>query len=295
MTVTEHTGSTAVSKDGTPIGYQTVGDGQGVMVLGGAWRSGEDYLPLARALAPSFAVHVIDRRGRGRSGPQGPAYSIEREVEDLAAVQAQTGAGIVFGHSYGGLVALEAARRGAPFSDVIVYEPGVSIGGSIPLGWMTSYRDRLAAGDRRGAFATVVRGAGGAPPIMERLPVWYVKLLLRVFIRGAEWRRTDSLLEVALAEHEQVAAVDDGTAKRFGAITARTLLLGGGKSRPRYTTALFDQLAAAIPNAVVELLPGLDHVGPEKAPELVARRLREHTVSHSGSAASPPSAGTRRW
>lgn len=275
------TASTVLSDDGTPIGYQTVGDGEAMVVLGGAWRSADDYLPLARALAGSFAVHVIDRRGRGRSGPQGPSYSIEREIEDLAAVQAHTGARIVFGHSYGGLGALEAARCGAAFSDVIVYEPGVSIGGSIPAAWMTSYRDRLAAGDRRGAFATMVRGAGGAPPIIERLPFWYVKLILRLFIRGAEWRRTDSLLEAALAEHEQVVALDDGTAERFGAITARTLLLGGGKSRPRYTTELFDRLTAAIPNTAVELLPGLDHLGPEKAPETVGGRVREHLAGRS--------------
>jgi pimeloyl-ACP methyl ester carboxylesterase len=278
MIGTTPTQGTVTSTDGTPIGYETVGEGDGILVVGGAWRRADDYLPLARALAGSFAVHVIDRRGRGRSGPQGPAYSIECEVEDLLAVQARTGATIVFGHSYGGLVALEAARRGAAFTDVIVYEPGVSIGGSIPVAWMAPYRDRLAAGDRRGAFATMVRGAGGAPPVVERLPFWYLKLVLRLFIRGSEWRRTDALLEVALAEHRLLAALDDGSADRYRAITARTLLLGGGKSRPRFTTALFVHLAAAIPRASVELLPGLDHLGPEKAPETVADHVREHLV-----------------
>ena len=120
------------SRDGTAIGYGTLGAGEGVIVLGGALRSGRDYLPLARELARSYQVEVIDRRGRGRSGPHGGRYGIEREVEDLLAVQAQTGATAVFGHSYGGLIALEAARASSVFSDVIAYEPGVSIGGSIP-------------------------------------------------------------------------------------------------------------------------------------------------------------------
>lgn len=276
MSATEPRESTVVSKDGTRIGYLTVGDGEGLLVVGGAWRSADDYLPLARALAGCFAVHVVDRRGRGRSGAQGPAYCIEREIEDLAAVQAQTQARIVFGHSYGGLVALEAARRGATFSDVTVYEPGVSIGRSIPITWMEPYRDRLMIGDRRGAFATMVRGAGGAPPIVERMPVWYLKLVFRLFIRGSEWRRTDALMDAALAEHEQVAALDDGSADRFASIPARTLLIGGGKSRPPFTTALFEQLAAAIPKVTVELLGGLDHLGPEKAPDVVAERVHEH-------------------
>jgi hypothetical protein len=42
---------------------------------------------------------------------------------------------------------------------------------------------------------------------------------------------------------------------------------------PRFTTALFEQLRAAIPNATAELLPGLDHLAPEKAPEVVASAL----------------------
>jgi pimeloyl-ACP methyl ester carboxylesterase len=268
---------TVTSRDGTAIGYVTVGDGEGMLVLGGAWRTGRDYMPFGRALADWFAVHLIDRRGRGRSGPQGQSYSIEREIEDLIAVQAQTGARKVFGHSYGGLVALEAARRSSAFTDVVVYEPGVSIGGSIPMGWMARYGELLAAGDRRGAFAVMVRGAGGAPPIVEHLPVWYLRLLLRVVIRDRAWRRIDSLMEASLAEHTQVGALDEDTADRYGAITARTVLLGGGKSRSRFTTVPFAALTAAVPDATAEIIPGLDHLAPdEKAPAVVAARVREY-------------------
>jgi pimeloyl-ACP methyl ester carboxylesterase len=268
---------TVTSRDGTAISYLTVGEGDGVLVLGGAWRAAGDYLAFGRALADRFAVHLIDRRGRGRSGPQGPDYCIEREIEDLIAVQARTGATKVFGHSYGGLIALEAARRSTAFTDVVVYEPGVSIGGSIPTGWMTPYGELLAAGDRRGAFAVMVRGAGGAPPIVERLPVWYLRLLLRVFIRDRAWQRIDSLMEASLVEHAQVGALDDGTADRFRAVTARTVLLGGGKSRSRFTTVPFAALTAAIPDVTAEIIPGLDHVAPdEKAPDRVAARVREY-------------------
>jgi hypothetical protein len=142
---------------------------------------------------------------------------------------------------------------------------------------MTAYGELLAAGDRRGAFAVMVRGAGGAPPIVERLPAWYLRLVLRVFIRDGAWQRIDSLMEAALAEHAQVGALDDRTADRYAAITARTVLLGGGKSRPRFTTVPFGALTAAIPDATVEIIPGLDHVAPdEKAPDAVAVRVREH-------------------
>jgi pimeloyl-ACP methyl ester carboxylesterase len=276
MTITT-TGGIVKSQDGTTIGYETLGAGDGLLALGGAWRTGHDYLPFARALARVFAVHVIDRRGRGRSGPQGADYSIERELEDLFAVQTHTGATAVFGHSYGGLVALEAARRSTRFTEVVVYEPGVSVAGSIPLGWLPRYRELLAAGDRRGAFAAMVRGAGGAPPALERMPLWYVKLMLRLFISQHRWGQMDPLLEAGLVEHEQVAALDDGSAERYQSVAAYVVLLGGGRSRSRFTTTLFDQLAAVIPHSTTELIDGLDHLGPdEKAPELVAEKVRHH-------------------
>lgn len=279
MSTTMATGARLVvrSNDGTAISYETVGVGDGLLVLGGAWRAGRDYLPFARALSDSFAVHVIDRRGRGHSGPQGAAYGIARELEDLFAVQAQTGATIVFGHSYGGLIALEAARRSPVFSDVVVYEPGVSIAGSIPLAWMELYRERLTAGDPRGAFAAMVRGAGGAPPALERMPLWYVKLILRLFLKQDHWRQIEPLLEAGLAEHEEVAALDETSVDRYQNITARVRLLGGGKSRPFATTRLFDQLTGTIPNSTSELIDGLDHTAPdEKAPGQVAERVRHH-------------------
>ena len=264
------------SCDGTDISYETVGAGDGLIVVGGAWRSGKDYLPLARALSRSFAVHVVDRRGRGHSGPQGADYTIAREVEDLAAVRTQTGAAIVFGHSYGGLIALEAARQSAVFTDVIVYEPGVSIAGSIRLGWMDAYRERLVAGDSRGAFAAMMRGAGGAPRAVERMPLWYVKLMLLMFMKREQWREVEQLLEPGLVEHQQVAALDAPTADRYRSVTARVLLLGGSKSRWFAGTRLLDQLPPAIPDCASELVGGVDHIAPEKAPDLVAERVLRH-------------------
>ena len=267
----------ATSKDGTPISYQTLGVGDGLLVLGGAWRTSDDYLPLAHALADTFTVHVIDRRGRGHSGPQGSRYSIEREVEDLLAVQIQTRSQIVLGHSYGGLVALEAARGARAFTDVIVYEPGISLAGSIPVGWMPRYAELLATGDRRGAFAAMVRQAGGAPPALKRMPLWWTRLMLRMFIKPQQWERIEPLLETALIEHEQVAALDDETAVRYHDVAARVLLLGGSKSAPRFTTDLFAQLAASIPNTATDLLDGLDHTAPDEgSPAAVAGRVKRH-------------------
>src|ERR1700692_1657018 len=97
------------SRDGSQIGFLTVGEGPGVIVIPGALTTAREFGSFARPLgAEHFTVHTIERRGRGTSGPQGDDYSIVKEVEDVLALQEMTGARFLVGHSYGGLVALEA-------------------------------------------------------------------------------------------------------------------------------------------------------------------------------------------
>ena len=96
--------SHVLSKDGTRIGYLSVGEGPSVLVIPGVLSVAADYAAFARALSEHFSVHTIERRGRGESGPQGDDYSIVKECEDVLALQAETGASFLVGHSYGGLV-----------------------------------------------------------------------------------------------------------------------------------------------------------------------------------------------
>lgn len=263
---------TVASADGTRIAYYSVGSGDPVIVVGGVLRTAEDYRELARALSPRFEVHVVDRRGRGGSGPQGAGYGIDRECDDVDAVRRATGARRVFGHSYGGLVALEAAKRIPELTDVAVYEPGVSVRGSIPTGWLDDYEEHLTRGDTRAAFATLVRGSGHAPALVSRLPLGTLKLVLRFAIRDAQWRRMEPLLEANLVEHQEVRRLD-GTAASYGSITARVLLLCGAKS-PRSSKLAVEALDRVLPNATVELLRGLAHTAPDEgAPQRVAERL----------------------
>src|SRR5258706_13298765 len=136
MSATTETTHTVVSQDGAKISYLTLGSGPSVLVIPGALSIAAGYVPFARGLAGRFTVHVVERRGRGLSSPQGADYSIRKECEDILALQRETGASALVGHSYGGLVALEVARNNPSFTKVAVYEPAVSIHGSIPLGRM---------------------------------------------------------------------------------------------------------------------------------------------------------------
>ena len=65
--------STVVSADGTEISFRRIGAGPPLLVLHGAMQSALSQRALATALAGRFPVVLPDRRGRGASGPFGPA------------------------------------------------------------------------------------------------------------------------------------------------------------------------------------------------------------------------------
>ncbi len=264
------TTSTLRSPDGTPIELVTIGQGPPVLVVGGALRTAADYLPFASKLGDRFTVHVVERRGHGASGPQGPDYSMERERDDLLAVQALTGARSVFGHSFGGLVALETAAAAPVFDRLALYEPAVSVEGSVPTGWIEHYSELLRAGRRRAAFAFFVQQSGHAPGPAARLPLWYLTTIMRLVVRGHRWQQFDALLEVSAAEHRQVAACD-GHLRDYAGLDSPLLVLAGSRS-PRFAAAeLLRALSSVVPHATTELLDGLDHNAPdEKAPARVA-------------------------
>ncbi|MEU8276270.1 alpha/beta fold hydrolase [Microbispora bryophytorum] len=253
-----HRGS-VVSADGTVIGYQTLGTGPDLILIGGSLRTSDDYLPPAVALARSFTVHVVDRRGRGASGPQGPGYCLAKEVEDLRAVQAATGARLAFGHSYGGLVVLETARSFPLFDRIALYEPGLPCS-PVPTAWMAPFRERLAAGDHYGAFIKFIQGSGGAPDFMTKVPGWYLRMVFRIAFRGPAWQRMRPLLGACLAEHEQIAA-QYGRLAEFADVTVPVLLLVGGRSKPGHR-AEFAMLRDTLPDATLETVDGLNHLSP---------------------------------
>ena len=118
-----------VSADGTRIGYRRLGQGPSVILLHGGVNASQHMMKLGRALADAFTVYLPDRRGRGMSGAFGPAYSIQREDEDLAAMVQHTGAECVFGPANGGLFALHGSIGLRQIRRVAAYEPLLLRGG----------------------------------------------------------------------------------------------------------------------------------------------------------------------
>jgi pimeloyl-ACP methyl ester carboxylesterase len=82
---------TVESKDGTRIACKRSGDGPPLVLVPGTGGDHTSLSMLGLFLEPHFSTWTVDRRGRRESG-DGPAYAIEREFEDVAAVVDAIGA-----------------------------------------------------------------------------------------------------------------------------------------------------------------------------------------------------------
>src|SRR5579859_4485305 len=123
------TGSVTL-RDGATIGYRQLGPGPGVIMLHGAMESAQSHMQLAEALADAYTVYLPDRRGRGLSGPYGADYSMQKEVDDVAALLARVDAHYVFGVSSGGLICLQAALDLPAIHQAALYEPALIVNSS---------------------------------------------------------------------------------------------------------------------------------------------------------------------
>jgi pimeloyl-ACP methyl ester carboxylesterase len=169
----------ALSRDGTPIAYDRMGQGPPVVLVVGALcsRTFGPGVKLAPLLAVHFTVFTYDRRGRGDSG-ETPPYAADREVDDLEAlIKEAGGSACVFGHSSGAVLALNAAARGLAIEKLALYEAPLIVDRSRPSTEADWARiDRFIAGGRRSDALKVFLKLVGVPAfviaVMRWLPVW---------------------------------------------------------------------------------------------------------------------------
>jgi pimeloyl-ACP methyl ester carboxylesterase len=174
---------TARSKDGTPIAYWRSGSGPALLLVHGATADHTTTWRFVQSdLERHFTVYAMDRRGRGESG-DAPAYALEREAEDVAAILEAIGEPVsVLGHSYGALVALEAARLAPRPHRLILYE-GVPLRGSEAYkpGMIERFRTMLEAGDVEGMLSALFLELVEMPPeelelVRAQRDAWAVRL-----------------------------------------------------------------------------------------------------------------------
>ena len=267
MRPTGVTSATQVSsRDGTPIGFFTSGDGPPLLLVHGALGDHTRWDVLRPYLEPHVTVHAMDRRGRGASGDH-PDYAIEREYEDVAAVvdrvAAKTGSGVdVYCSSFGGLCTFGAATLTANIRRLALYEAWPPVHPEAfapPAGLMERVEALLAAQKREAALEAAYREILGlSEEQLDELraqPAWPARI---------------AAAHTIPREHRAFSATPF-EARQAAKISVPTLLLVGSESpawRPEAET-----VAAALPDARIVVLQGQGHGADLFAPERVVEAL----------------------
>ncbi|MFI7644166.1 alpha/beta fold hydrolase [Nonomuraea sp. NPDC049400] len=251
------------SKDGTTIAYQRLGRGPGLVLLHGAMQTGHSNIELAQALAGDFTCYVPDRRGRGYSGPCGPNYGLEREVEDLDGLLEATGAPYAVGVSSGAIITLRTALVRPGLRKAVLFEPPLDLGGTYPSDWLPRFDREIAAGRLPAALVTGMRGTRLGPPFLSLMPRALLELLTAKMLKSQEKAAADgepTFRELAPTLHydAQVVAETACDLDAYRSVEAEVLLLGGTRS-PAHLRSALTALEWLLPHARRVALEGLDH------------------------------------
>jgi pimeloyl-ACP methyl ester carboxylesterase len=252
------------SRDGTPIAFEQLGDGEPVILVAGALQGRATYRPLAEQLAHRFTVFNYDRRGRGASGDTAP-YAVEREIDDLGALIAEAGGtASMYGHSSGAALVLHAAARGLPIDKIVLHEPPFGSGSDEERRAEQRGAEQISAllaQDRRGDAVKLFLAPMGMPPeIVDHLSHDPAMLANAPTILYDPYQ--------VMSEHSRGGKTP---ADQANTVTIPALVLAGSAS-PQWMIDAGRQIADALPNGRLGVLEGQEHIVP---PEVLAPVLTE--------------------
>jgi len=244
-----------ISRDGTRIGFDREGQGPPVVLVDGAmcYRGSGPMKPLAAQLVPHFTVYIYDRRGRGESGDTQP-WSLEREVEDLAALVREAGEPVyVYAISSGAVLALEAADRGVPIRKLALYEAPLMLDATRePLGDDFLPRMKaLIAANRRGDAVKMFMKAVGVPAI----GIFFMRLM-------PVWKKLTAIAHTLQYDLGMTTPYQQGRplpAGRWSGAVMPTLVMDGGKS-PTWMRNAQAAIARVLPRSTTRTLEGQNHM-----------------------------------
>ena len=254
---------TVLSRDRTRIAFSRTGAGPPLLLIHGATA---DHTTTWKLVLPQlerrFTTYAMDRRGRGGS-TDAPAYALQREAEDVAAVVDSVGRPVnVLGHSFGALCAIEAALLTPNVRRLILYE-GVYLRGQdvYKPGAIDQLEAMLEAGKVEEMLLAVFRD------LVEMTPEEIDALRARPEAWAVRMANAPTLPRELRADEGYVFEPE-----RFNAMQTPTLFLVGGDSPPRELENA-KRLSEALPEASVAVLPGEQHAAMYTAPDAFVREV----------------------
>jgi pimeloyl-ACP methyl ester carboxylesterase len=254
----------AASRDGTRIAYHTVGSGPILLVVNGAlgYRDMSFAKQLTNQLAKYFTVIDYDRRGRGESGDQ-RTYSVEREIEDIAALVEQAAGGpcYVFAQSSGAALALRAAAAGVSMKALVAYEPPYMVGNP---------KDRPASDYRERVTALIAEGRRDDAVKLFMLTVGVPRFLVPLMRLFPFWKQMRATAHTLPYDAAIMGAFEFPTGE-LASISIPVIAVTGEKTTPTLKRAA-QALAETVPNARHRDAPKMSHA---VKPAVLAPLLRE--------------------
>lgn len=254
-------------------GAELAAAGSGVVVVHPSMVTAADYTRFAQKLSAALGrpVHTFNRRGRGQSSPQPEDYTLDTDIRDLDAVMKHTSSTDVFGHSFGGAVALHAARS-LPVERLAVYDPAVSVNHSVKADWTGEYERATAAGDDDRALAVMIRGmeTGGT---FARMPLSMLTLANKLTAATPLGKQNRELMKTGVREIKAIIAADM-PAEPFLELPLETLIVVGEKS-PAYFGVACGQIHDVLSGSSYTILPGYGHDGVNRAPDKLITELSD--------------------
>lgn len=253
--------------------YRDAGTGQSIVLLHCSAGSSGAWVPVIDQLGQGYRVLAPDLLGYGRNAPWPRNVPIAADQE-LAVIQALldvAGQPVhLVGHSYGGTVALNAARRfPRRVASLSLIEPvafHLLRHADEPDGWS----EIAALAERHLALVDAGRDAAAAeafitywtgPKVWQQMPEAARDSAIRAAVKvAAEWQ-----LMFALEDDPDATA----------AIETQTLLVCGGRTRTP-ARRVVEILCKALPNAHYYEIADAGHMSPLTHPADVAVAIRRH-------------------
>ena len=257
--------------NGVELRYRRLGIGEPLVLVHGSWVDGAAWDRVLPLLSGSFEVVTYDRRGHGLSSCPAGQGSVRDDVGDLAALIEclELEPAHVAGASFGGSIALRlTATRPELLRSVTVHEPPFFdlLDAEGPDGpeltelrrRLATVAERLSSGDLEGGarlyFDQVAETPGG----------W----------EGLDQRRRDLLLANAPTYLDQCRDPDSFGIEMEGlAAFAGPALLTFGNRRPPLFRRIVEMVAAVMPGARSEEIPGAAHDPQLTHPGLYAQLI----------------------
>ena len=242
----------ALSHDGTLLRYSRIGAGPALIFIHGSIDTSASWLEVAQLLSRQVMSYLYDRRNHGEN------YSLQKEVEDVDAILNVAGSeATLFGHSYGAIIALQAAMQKQP-SRLVLYDPPLPVGGAVARSQLNEFKSLIDVGALDEALAFGLTHFVGLDPTM-----------VATMRRKTNWSMLTKQARGWLQEIQEVEALGPSLTRYVG-LKSKTLILVGTESADHPLKDAAQTLAATLSDAQISWLQGQGHRAHKLAPRMVA-------------------------